>query len=137
MKKFIITLILFITIISSTFATVTDNEYVIQNTTVEQVENIFVNMPSRIYFIDSTDDTIQVRIDTSEKYIKDKIHYNVVDSTIMIILDSRYLDNNFNINPNDIKIYITSPNDMKVKTSRSLVVTDNRKTSNRQHYENN
>ena len=100
-------------------------EYV-DTTLYNKLNYIWVNMPSKIKQIES--DQFNIIIYSRYDFIKNNISYTIDDESIRIKLNSRYLNTNDNISPNDIYICIYNPKILKIKTTSSLLILNSKKS---------
>lgn len=118
MKKFLISIILFICLFvgsTNTYANVKDNFK------TPYIQEIIVNVPSNILFYSAEEFGINIR--TIDEDLYKSIKYEIKDDKLYIDFNNYKYNDNDNLNPEDIKIYIQAPNEIKnIKTNSNLLV---------------
>lgn len=117
MKKFLLSIIIIVCMLIG-FNTNANARIIDDN---KNVEEIIVNVPSNILFYSGEEFEMNIRTYDAELY--KSIKYEIKDNKLYIdFYDNRDLENN-RLNPEDIKIYIQSPNEIKkIKTNSDLLV---------------
>ena len=121
MKK----ILLLLTLLMSSFNIFADNIAQINND--DNISTIYINMPATIHIIKS--DTTNIEIQTSDEYIKKYISYNISDDGIATLsINSRFLDESYNITEKDILIAVYTKNtDLIIKTPKTFTIKKWRK----------
>lgn len=120
MKKFILTTIFLICILLGINANNTlkfNNNYFDKD-----VKEIIVNVPSNIYFYQG--DTFGINIRTFDEDLYNQIKYEIKDNKLYIDFNKFY-DHNVLLDPDNIRINIQTPVEIKkIKTNSELVAIE-------------
>lgn len=86
----------------------------------QKIEYVKIDMPAIVKLY--TGDSIQVKIRSNDKNIQDNIKYRIDKDkkSIDIWLENFIPDEIFNIDSKNIRIAISSPKDLKIKTDSNL-----------------
>ena len=129
MKKLILTLMIFaytmvgLNANASTYVDDSSNKPEIKN-----ISELIVNVPSNIYFYKGEEFGINIRTNDLDLY--KQIKYEIVNDKLYIDFKNFRFNSDDMINPEDIKIYIQAPNEIKnIRTNSNLLVA--RQTQNK------
>ena len=115
MKKILFILMMALMPLSHTLATNSfDNK--------QKIEYVKIDMPAIVKLY--TGDSIQVKIRSNDRNIQDNIKYRIDKDkkSIDIWLENFIPDEIFNIDSKNIRIAISSPKDLKIKTDSNLSI---------------
>ena len=133
MKKFLLTIIFLIcSLICVNANNITSN---FENN-FNNVQEIIVNVPSKIYLYQGEEFGINIR--TFDEYLYNHIKYEIKDNKLYIDFKDHILRENDLLNPEDIRINIQAPNNIKnIKTNSYLLVAKINKNTIATNNENN
>lgn len=102
-----------------------------------KIEQMIVNVPSKIFIYPG--DTFDISIRTKNLEVYDNIKYEIKDNILYIDLNDKRMLEDQMLEPKDVRINIQVPNNIKkIKTnSNMLVATVKEKNNNATNYGNN
>ena len=121
MKKTILTLMIFAyTLVGFNVNAATHVDNSLDKPEIKNISEVIVNIPSNVYFYQGDEFGINIR---TNKNLFKQIKYEIKNDKLYIDFNKIKYNMEDSINPEDIKIYIQSPNEIKkVKTNSSLLV---------------
>lgn len=131
-------MIMIITLISFTYTIASENNFVDNTDDKPKIEVIKVDMPAQIKLYSGDSIHVQIRAINSE--LQKSIRYDIDENKklLNIWIDGLNIEDIYNINSDDIRISIITPNEVNIKTNSNLLVAysnDKKKTTT--DYENN
>lgn len=119
MKKFLLTIIFSICILLG--ANAINSTVYVNDALNNNVQEVIVNVPSNIYFYKGNDFGINIR--TINNDLCNRIKYEIKGDKLYIDFKDHILRENDAIEPQDIKINIQTPNEIKnIKTNSSYLL---------------
>lgn len=96
---------------------------------MSKIQEVIVNIPSNVYLYQGEDFGINIRTVDSDLY-KD-IKYEIKNDKLYIDFKNYRLNEYDNLNPEDIRINIQAPNEIKkIRTNSNLLVAISNKNTN-------
>lgn len=131
MKKILLTLC--ISIFSVLYICGSNNniETIDEITNKENINTIKLYIPAVVRFVDNNEDSTALKVITTNSYIDKYLEYETKDSILKIKLKS--YDDTWDINYDDIRIYINNRSNLKISTSSDLVIMENKNINKLNH----
>lgn len=126
------------TLMSFTYTIASKNNFVDNTDDKTKIEVVKVDMPAQIKLCSG--DSIQVQIRTINSELQKSIRYDIDENKklLNIWIDGLNIEDIYNINSDDIRISIITPNEVNIKTNSNLLVAySNYKKKTTTDYENN
>lgn len=126
------------TLMSFTYTIASKNNFVDNTDDKTKIEVVKVDMPAQIKLYSG--DSIQVQIRTINSELQKSIRYDIDENKklLNIWIDGLNIEDIYNINSDDIRISIITPNEVNIKTNSNLLVAySNYKKKTTTDYENN
>lgn len=118
MRKIFLILLLSVIVSMSSFATDGNKKTIKLDNT--KIENVTVTIPSTIFFYEDNTDNM-MSIIAKDRIILNMIKYQITDKTLIIDLNNRSLDDNFNdLKPADIQIRL--PQNVQLAISKNMQI---------------
>lgn len=118
MRKIFLILLLSVIVSMSSFATDGNKKTIKLDNT--KIENVTVTIPSTIIFYEDNTDNM-MSIIAKDRIILNMIKYQITDKTLIIDLNNRSLDDNFNdLKPADIQIRL--PQNVQLAISKNMQI---------------
>lgn len=132
MKKFIISIIFALSVLTMNATTYVNNTF----NNLNNIEEVIVNVPAHIYLFNG--DKFEIGIQSKNKNLYDAIKYEIDNNTLYINVNEyvQYYLEEQGINATDLKINIKSPNKIQVKTNSDLLaakIYKNKKATNNEN----
>ena len=119
MRKIFLILLLSVIVSMSSFATDGNKKTIKLDNT--KIENVTVTIPSTIFFYEDNTDNNMMSIIAKDRIILNMIKYQITDKTLIIDLNNRNLDDNFNdLQPADIQIRL--PQNVQLAISKNMQI---------------
>lgn len=133
MKKLIITTLIFVFTLISLDINANASTYTNDQSKIEQM---IVNVPSKIFIYPG--DTFGIGIRTKNLDVYDNIKYEIKNNTLYIDLNDKRILEDQMLDPEDVRINIQVPNNIKkIKTNSNMLVATVEKNNNATNYGNN
>lgn len=126
------------TLMSFTYTIASKNNFVDNTDDKLKIEAVKIDIPAQIKFYSG--DSIEVQIRAINSELQKSIHYDIDENKklLNIWIDGLNIEDIYNINSDDIRISIVTPNEVNIKTNSNLLVfSSSYKKKTTTNYENN